>query len=395
MVDERTKLLLIEDDRIDQLAFERYVKSKQLSYDYFIADSVKSAKKAIESEKFATVVADYHLGDGDAIEILNMRIDTPVIITTGAGSEEIAVKAIKAGAYDYLIKDTDRNYLKVLPATVDNAIRNKQTRDLLKQAEDSYRDLYERVPIGLYRTEPGGRILMANPKFINMLGYVTFDEIAGVNAAGLFVKGKEEREEFLGLVEEKGELQSHEFKLKKRGGEEIAVRGSVKVMRGIMGEALYYEGAIEDISERIKADELLRMMHRATEASLDGIIITDPRLEDNPIIYCNPAFLRITGYEKDEVMFRNCGFLKGYDTDQDGGYQIREAVRARAGCHVIIRNYTRDGTLFWNELSLAPVLNSDGELINFVGIIKDVTGRVKMDEEIIKRQKLDSLSLLA
>jgi PAS domain S-box-containing protein len=395
MVDERTKLLLIEDDKIDQLAFERFVKSKRLSYDYSIADSVKSAKEAISSENFETIIADYYLGDGDAIDILSMGVDAPIIITTGAGSEEIAVKAIKAGAYDYLIKDSERNYLKVLPATVDNAIRNKQTRDLLKHAEESYKDLYERVPIGLYRTEPGGRILMANPKFIGMLGYDTFNEISRVIAAELFVGGTEEREELLELLEEKGELHSHEFKLRKRDGTEITVRGSVKVMRGIMGETLYYEGALEDISERIKVDEILKMMHRAMEASLDGILITDPRVEDNPIIYCNPAFLRITGYDKDEVMFRNCGFLQGNDKDQDGVYQIRKAVKTGTGCHVVLRNYTKDGAMFWNELSLAPVLNMEGEVINFVGIIKDVSERVKMDEEIIKRQKLDSLSVLA
>jgi PAS domain S-box-containing protein len=131
------------------------------------------------------------------------------------------------------------------------------------------------------------------------------------------------------------------------------------------------------------------------ESSLDGILITDPRLEDNPIIYCNPAFLRITGYEKHEIMFRNCGFLYRNDADQDGIYRIRQALRKKIGCHVIIRNYTKDGLLFWNELSLAPVCNSEGELINYVGIIKDITDRVNMDEEIIKRQRLDALSLLA
>lgn len=395
MVDVRTKLLLVEDDKVDQLAFERFVKSMKLSYDYTIADSVRSAKEALESDKFETIIADFYLGDGDAIDLLGMSVASPIIITTGAGSEETAVKAIKAGAYDYLIKDAERNYLKVLPATVDNAIKSKQTRDLLKQAEDSYRDLYERVPIGLYRTEPGGGILMANPELIDMLGYGSFDEIARVNAADLFFGGKEEREKFLELVDYKGELQSHEFKLKKRDGVEITVRGSVKALRGIMGGTLYYEGAIEDISERIKVDEIMRMMHRAMEASLDGIIITDPRMEDNPIIYCNPAFLRITGYEKDEIMFRNFGFLLGNETNQEGVYRIREAVRKNTGCHVVIRSYTKSGTLFWNELSLAPVLNSEGELINFVGIMKDVTERVKMEEEIIKRQKLDSLTVLA
>ncbi len=396
MSGERTKLLLVEDDEVDRLAFERFVKARQLSYDYVIADSVSSARRVLESESFETVIADFYLGDGDATDLLRLSLDSPIIITTGAGSEETALAAIKAGAYDYLIKDAARNYLKMLPATVENAIRNKHTRDLLKRAEDSYRELYEGVPIGLYRTEPGGGIQLANPRLLGMLGYGSFEDIAGVNAESLFPDGKEGRQRLLGKVEESGgELRGHVFKLKTRGGGEVTVRGNVRAMRSESGETLGYEGAIDDISDQVKADEILRIMQRAIEASLDGILITDPRQEHNPVIYCNAAFLRITGYEADEVVDSGIAFLFGNDTDQDGVFLISEAVRGGSPCHVVVRSYTSDGALFWNEMSLAPVFNSSGGLINYVGIVKDVTERIRSDEELIKRQKLDSLSLLA
>ena len=396
MSGERTKLLLVEDDEVDRLAFERFVKARQLSYDYVIADSVSSARRALESESFGTVIADFYLGDGDATDLLRLSLDSPIIITTGAGSEETALAAIKAGAYDYLIKDAARNYLKMLPATVENAIRNKHTRDLLKRAEDSYRELYEGVPIGLYRTEPGGGIQLANPRLLGMLGYGSFEDIAGVNAESLFPDGREGRENLLGKVEESGgELRGHVFRLRTRDGGDITVRGNVRAMRGESGETLGYEGAIDDISDQVKADEILRIMQRAIEASLDGILITDPRQEHNPVIYCNPSFLRITGYEADEVVDSGIALLFGDDTDQDGVLLISEAVRSGSPCHAVVRSYTRDRTLFWNEMSLAPVLNSRGELINYVGIVKDVTERIRSDEELIRRQKLDSLSLLA
>lgn len=396
MSEERKKLLLVEDDEVDRLAFERFVKARRLAYDYVVADSVSAARKVLESEKFETIITDFYLGDGDATDLLRMSLDSPVIVTTGAGSEETALAAIKAGAYDYLIKDAARNYLKMLPATVENAIRNKQTRDLLKRLQDSYRELYESVPIGLYRMEPGGGIRLANPRLLGMLGYGSFEDIADVNAESLFPDGGEGRRRLLGMVEESGgELRGHVFRLKKRDGGEITVRGNVKAMRGPGGETAGYEGAIDDISDQVKADEVLRMMQRAMEASLDGILITDPRLEGNPVIYCNPAFLRITGYGAEEVLQRNVDFLFGDDRDQDGVFHISEAVRGGSPCHVVLRSYTKDGALFWNEMSLAPVLNSSGELTNFVGIIKDVTERIRLDGELIKRQKLDSLSLLA
>ncbi len=126
--DTKTRILLIEDDRVDQAAFKRLVKKEGLPYDYAIAGSVSETIKMLSSEKFDIVVTDYLLGDGTAFDIFNFITDTPVILVTGAGDEEIAVKAMKAGAYDYLIKDPERNYLKVLSLTVENALRSKKKR---------------------------------------------------------------------------------------------------------------------------------------------------------------------------------------------------------------------------------------------------------------------------
>lgn len=129
----RYKVLLIEDDKLDQMAFARLVKQQQLPYDYSVADSLAQARSALKSDKFDIVIVDYFLADGTAFDVLGLIKDTPVIFATGAGDEEIAVKAMKAGAYDYVIKDIDRNYLKVLPQVVKKAIMHKRTEDALKQ----------------------------------------------------------------------------------------------------------------------------------------------------------------------------------------------------------------------------------------------------------------------
>ncbi|MEN8262224.1 MAG: hybrid sensor histidine kinase/response regulator [Nitrospirota bacterium] len=147
MTDIITRILLIEDDRVDQMAFERLIKEKSLSYDYSIAGSVSEARSVLKTEKFDIVVADYLLGDGTAFDVFNFIVDTPVILVTGAGDEEVAVNAMKAGAYDYLIKDPERNYLKVLPGTVENSIKRKQAEEdrkrLIKEIEAVNLDLTE------------------------------------------------------------------------------------------------------------------------------------------------------------------------------------------------------------------------------------------------------------
>ena len=123
------RVLLIEDDIVDQMAFKRSVKNENLLYDYIIAGSALEGKEILNSEKFDIVIMDYNLGDGIAFDIFDSVIDAPIILATGAGDEEIAVKAMKLGAYDYVIKDPDRNYLKILPITIDNAIKHKQNED--------------------------------------------------------------------------------------------------------------------------------------------------------------------------------------------------------------------------------------------------------------------------
>ncbi len=106
------KILLVEDDKLDQMAFKRLVKEKELSYDYKIAGSVSEAQSILASEQFDVVISDYSLGDGTAFDVLDFVKNTPIIFVTGAGDEEIAVKAMKAGAYDYIIKVTRASKIK-------------------------------------------------------------------------------------------------------------------------------------------------------------------------------------------------------------------------------------------------------------------------------------------
>ena len=101
-------LLFVEDDHIDQTMFKRFVKQEQLPYIYTIAGSVHEAEHILAAnQQFHIAILDYMLGDGTAFDILEKLRDIPTIIVTGTGDEEIAVKAMKAGAYDYLIKDLD------------------------------------------------------------------------------------------------------------------------------------------------------------------------------------------------------------------------------------------------------------------------------------------------
>jgi len=123
-----------------------------------------------------------------------------------------------------------------------------------------------------------------------------------------------------------------------------------------------------------------RLLDRAVAASSNGIVITDPKLPDNPIVYVNPAFEKISGYTTDEVRGRNCRFLQADDRDQSALDELRVALREKRECRVVLRNYRKDGTPFWNELYVSPVHDEDGRLTNFVGVQNDISERRRIEE---------------
>ncbi len=124
-------------------------------------------------------------------------------------------------------------------------------------------------------------------------------------------------------------------------------------------------------------------------------MITDPGQPDNPIVYASPGFERITGYGAEEVLGRNCRFLQGKDTDPVEVARLREAVRAGEPCTVELLNYRKDGTPFWNELSLSPVRDDGGRLTHFVGVQVDVTARRSLEEQFRQVQKMEAIGQLA
>ena len=117
------------------------------------------------------------------------------------------------------------------------------------------------------------------------------------------------------------------------------------------------------------------LLSQALAASTVGVIMTDARQYDHPIIYVNPAFETLSGYPAGEILGRNCRFLQGHDRDQAGVQEIRRAMAEQRTVSVTLRNYRKDGSLFYNELSLSPVHDASGTLTHYLGFQNDVTAR--------------------
>lgn len=115
---------------------------------------------------------------------------------------------------------------------------------------------------------------------------------------------------------------------------------------------------------------------------VNGVTLADPDLEDAPIIYANKAFERLTGYSQEEIIGHNCRFLQGEDRDQPARYQIAEAIKNHVEVEVTLRNYKKDGTLFFNHLKIVPLLDRKKRVLYYLGVQYDITDKINASNEI-------------
>jgi PAS domain S-box-containing protein len=129
---------------------------------------------------------------------------------------------------------------------------------------------------------------------------------------------------------------------------------------------------------------------RALAAAAEGITISDTSLPDNPLIYVNSGFEQMTGYSAADVLGKNCRFLQGADTDKATAEKIRQAIGHEIPCITELLNYRKDGSTFWNRLSITPVKNQQGKTTHFIGVQSDITERKKAEESLLKtKQQLE------
>lgn len=127
----------------------------------------------------------------------------------------------------------------------------------------------------------------------------------------------------------------------------------------------------------------LAALKRAIESSTTGVVIADTTLPEKPLTYVNPAFEKLTGYSNKYSIGKNCRFLQGPDTDAKQVDKIRRAINKGIACKTILLNYKKDGTKFWNELSISPI-DENGKVVGFIGIQDDITARVEVEQALVK-----------
>lgn len=148
-----------------------------------------------------------------------------------------------------------------------------------------------------------------------------------------------------------------------------------------------------DITNKKAQEEELLIKDRALASASNSIVISDAQKPGTPIVYCNEAFEKLTGYNKDDILGKNTRFLQNDERDQEEITIMKNAILNGQACNVVLRNYRKDGTLFWNEVTITPVHNKENKLTHFIGIQNDVTNKAKAED--LKDRTQEILELIA
>ncbi|MGB0578850.1 MAG: PAS domain-containing protein [Limisphaerales bacterium] len=265
------KLLLIEDDPIDQMAFRRKVKAEQLHYEYEVTDLVSEAEHLLDGIQFDIVISDINLPDGTFFDLQEHLGDIPVIVTTGGGDEAIAVRAMKAGAFDYLIKDQDQGYLQILPLRVEAALRQREDARELRESRERLDLALGGADLGLWDWRIDTNKLEVNDRWLEMLDYERedFDGTLDfweklIHPEDLPILESRTKDHFKGLTN----AYENEQRLKTKGGKWKRVLSRARIVeRDEEGKPLRMAGTHLDVNRRRLTENALRDAKAAAESA--------------------------------------------------------------------------------------------------------------------------------
>lgn len=397
------KILMVEDTPTDAELALRELKRGGIQHQARRVETEKELRHELIDFKPDVVLSDFsmpHFDGLSALKVVRQELpDTPFIFVSGRIGEELAIESLKLGASDYVIKTN----LSRLPSAVARAMEHVEQRDARRRIETEllesnmmFRTFMENLPGAAFIKDKDGRYLYCNhglDKAFNVeKGYSIGKldtELVPVDVA-YKLREMETRVRNAGTALQEVEVMSMPSGVTYWLSTKFPLVGENSNSQHIGGIAI-------EVTERMKVEQDLLLRTRAIEACVNPIVIVDTSAPGMPLIYVNGAFETITGYSSEEAIGRNCRFLQGTDTDQPELGKLRAAIREQRPASVLLRNYHKDGSMFLNELYIAPVSETkDGSTAgHFVGVLYDVTQIKRYQEDLEHQANYDTLTGLA
>ena len=394
----------IAEQANEKLLHEVEERLKELTCIYSISNSIKTREtlEQVFQDTLEAIPPGWHYPEITRGKlILNNKefVAEPFEETTWKQSSDIIIDGQKEGEVQvYYLEEKpvmdegpflkeERNLINSITYTLTEAIERKKAAQALKASESKNSALINALPDTIIIHDTKGNFLDIQASDLSSL---LFDKemVIGKNVKDIFPN--ELSTKIINVLKK-----AHETKSLQVLEAPIPGRDSIIYCEGrvVPFEDNKLIVALRDITQTKAVRDVLYVRNRALEAAGNGIIIVDAQQSSLPIIYTNDAFSHITGYGKSEVLGKNCRFLQKDDRGQKEIKIIRKAIKEGRPCHEVLRNYKKDGTLFWNDLTITPLNNDKGSLTHFIGVQSDVTQRKKA--EFLKDQIRKILEMIA
>ncbi|KAA9397362.1 PAS domain S-box protein [Haloarcula sp. CBA1130] len=375
--DETMRILHVDDEPGFADMATSFLEREDGRLEVQTATSAAAGLTILADDDIDCVVSDYDMPDRNGIQFLEAVREEydalPFILFTGKGSEEIASDAISAGVTDYLQKGSGTDQYAVLANRITNAVESQR----VKRERNRQLDAIETAQEGISILDEDGQFIFVNEAYADLYGYDP-DEMVGEHWELLYQEEDIPRiyEEIIPTVEENGYWTGTTTGLRADGSTFTEDHVLALTDRGEL------VCTVRDISNQRDGEQELTRIKRAMDEAPIGITITGLGQEDTPITYANSRFLELTGYAESEVCGRNCRFLQGEGTESEPVDAMRAAIDADEPVSVELRNYRKDGTMFWSQVSIAPVRDDDGTVDSYVGFQQDITERKEHERRL-------------
>ena len=386
MESKSIKVLLVEDNPDDILFITRLLsKARGVRIELENAKTLDEGVARVAAGDISAVLLDLNLRDSTGIatfETMQSRSDgTPIIVLSGMDDETVAVAAVHAGAQDYLVKGQVDSQLLI--RAILYAIERTQARAAQQQAEAKFRTIFENAVEGIFQTSPEGHYLNVNPALTRIYGYGSPEDLTGklTDIADMLYVDPSRRDEFIKLMERNDVVTEFESRVYRQDRSVIWISENVRAVRNREGKLLYYEGTVEDITQRKRAEEQLRnsetLYHSLVETLPQNIFRKD--LSER-FTFANQRFCDTLGRALDQIVGRTD--FDFFPPELARKYQRDDRLIMETGqsFETVEEHQPPTGEKIYVQVVKTPLYNAEGKVIGLQGIFWDITERKRAEE---------------
>lgn len=400
------RILLVEDSEDDELLLKRQLRRDGLNFTSVRVDTPEAMRTALQDKRWDIVVSDYCMPRFNALHAMEVMreagMDIPFIVVSGTIGEDVAVAAMRAGANDYVMKDKLARLAPAITREIEEAAvkcAREKAENSLRETEGRFQRVFEHSPVGLMIYDADGMLCDLNR---------TAREIFGINKTIAELHQRCKLFDYPSISPDKFKKLRQGATIRHEGWISFDTPGFCECMASertgdaylmttwsALGDELPPSGFLavyHDLTERKLVEDELVQLAAAVDAAAESIILTDA---DGVIRYVNPFFEKMTGYNRQEVIGKAPGMLQSGRHDDSFYTKLWETISAGNVWKGHFTNRRKDGTLYEEEAVISPVKDSNGKVIHYVAVKRDVTQELALESQLRQSQKMEAIGRLA